>query len=282
MIVVGAWCFSRRVAPAFDSDGAAAAGVRGRALRVLLLAVSLLAVVLAWRLVQQAAAFADTPGDWASQLSLVLTRTTWGRGWMMQGAALLLVAIAAPRAFRAGRPNGIALGAGILALSITPALSGHAVGAPRLAPVAVAMDALHVTAAGAWLGTLFVLLVAAFPAARLAAPSVGADVLARFSPLALASGGIVAGTGLFAAWLHLETLSALWTTDYGLALVRKLVVLAGVAALGAYNWRVVTPRVRATGSLGALKRSALVELALAVALVVLTAVLVATPLPGER
>lgn len=281
IIVVGAWCFSWRVAPAFAGDDAAVAGVRGRALRVLLLAVSLLAVALAWRLVQQAAAFADAPGEWTSQLSLVLSKTTWGIGWMLQGAALLLVAIAAPRAFRPRRPSGTALGIGTLALAITPALSGHAVGAPRLAPLAVAMDALHVVAAGAWLGTLFVLVVAALPAARLVSPGVGADLLVRFSPLALASAGVVAGSGLFAAWLHLGTVSALWTTDYGLALVRKLMVLAGVAALGAYNWRVVTPRVRATGSLEAMKRSALVELALALALVVLTAVLVATPLPGE-
>ena len=110
IIVVGAWCFSWRVAPAFAGDDAAAAGVRGRALRVLLLAVSLLAVALAWRLVQQAAAFADAPGEWTSQLSLVLSKTTWGIGWMLQGAALLLVAIAAPRAFRPRRPSGTASG----------------------------------------------------------------------------------------------------------------------------------------------------------------------------
>lgn len=281
MVVVGTWCFLLRIAPAFDGDAAAAAGVRARAHRVLLLAVSLLAVVLAWRLVQQAAAFADTPGQWASQLSLVLLGTTWGSGWILQCVALLLVAAGSRGAFRAVGPQRFTLGAGALALAVTPALSGHAVGAPRLAVVAVALDALHVTAAGGWLGTLLLLAVAALPAAGRDAPGIGAELLSRFSLLALASGGIVAVTGLFASWLHLESLPALWTTSYGLALVRKLVILAGVAALGAYNWRVVTPRVRATGDVGALRRSALVELALAVVLVALTAVLVATPLPAE-
>lgn len=281
MIVVGAWCVAVRIAPAFDGDRALAARVRVRARRALLLTASVLAAVLAARLVQQAAAFADTPAEWASQLSLVLTKTTWGTGWLVQGAALLLVALASPSAFRYVSPSRAPLGIGALALAVTPALSGHAVGAPRLAPLAVALDTLHVTAAGAWLGTLFVVLVAALPLVRNAAPGIGADLLTRFSSLALASGGVVAATGLFASWLHLETLSALWTTDYGLTLVLKLLVLAAVAALGAYNWRVVTPRVRATGDIGALRRSALAEVALAAALVAVTAVLVATPLPAE-
>ncbi len=281
MTVVGALCFAQRVAPAFDGDPAGAQRVRGRAQQVLRLATALLGVVLAWRLVQQAAAFADTPGEWPSQVSLVVTQTTWGTGWLVQGAAILLVALSASPAFRPLERQLDPLGIGALALAVTPALSGHAVGAPRLAPLAVTLDALHVTAAGAWLGTLFVIVVAALPVARDAAPGIGADLLARFSSLALASGGIVAITGLFASWLHLETLPALWTTDYGLALVRKLVALGGTAALGAYNWRVVTPRVRATGDISALRRSALIELAIATALVVLTAVLVATPLPAE-
>lgn len=281
MVVVGGWCFALRVAPVFDRDERGRAQVRARTRRVLLLTVWALAMLFAWRLVQQAAAFADTPSSWATEAPRVITQTTWGTGWLLQGAALLLVALAAPGALR-GNTSGIwTLGTGALALAATPALAGHAIGAPRLAPLAVALDAMHVTAAGAWLGTLFIIVVAALPVARRATPGLATELLARFSSLALASGGVVALTGLFASWLHLESLSALWSSNYGLALVRKLVVLGAVAALGGYNWRVVTPRVRATGDLAALRRSAVAELTLAAILVALTAVLVATPLPAE-
>ncbi len=61
----------------------------------------------------------------------------------------------------------------------------------------------------------------------------------------------------------------------------KLAILGGVAALGAYNWRIATPRLRVSGDVQGIRRSALIELALAAALVAVTAVLVATPLPGE-
>ena len=281
MVVVGGWCFALRVVPVFDRDERGSAQVRARASRTLLLAVGALAMLFAWRLVQQAAAFADTPSAWATEAPRVITQTTWGTGWLLQGAALLLVALAAPGALGGNTRGTWTLGAGALALAATPALAGHPVGAPRLAPLAVALDAMHVTAAGAWLGTLFIIVVAALPVARGTTTGLATELLARFSSLALASGGVVALTGLFASWLHLESLSALWSSDYGLALVRKLVVLVGVAALGGYNWRVVTPRVRATGDLAALRRSAVAELTLAAILVALTAVLVATPLPAE-
>lgn len=281
MVVIGAWCFLVRVAPVFDLDDVGRVEVRARVRWTLRLAVGILAVSFAWRLVQQAAAFADTPAGWMAEAPRVIMHTTWGMGWLLQGAALIVVALAVPRALRVGTGGAWAFGAGTLALAVTPGLSGHAVGASRLVPLAVAFDALHVTAAGAWLGTLFVIVTAALPVVRRGVPGLAPVLLARFSSLALASGGVVALTGLFAAWLHLESLPALWTTPYGLALVRKLVVLGGVAALGAYNWRVVTPRVRSTGDAGALQRSAVAELALAALLVALTAILVATPLPGE-
>jgi putative copper export protein len=153
------------------------------------------------------------------------------------------------------------------------------VGAPRLVPLAVAFDTLHVLGAGSWLGTLFVLVVAAFPAIGRGERTTA--ILERFSPLALGSAALVAATGAFASWLHLERLSALWTTPYGRTLLLKLAILGGVAALGAYNWRVVTPRIRASGDGAALRRTALLELTLAAALIVVTAVLVATPLPAE-
>jgi len=283
MIVVGATLFAARIVPLFD--GPSAPDVRRRALRALRLAATLVALALAWRLVQQAAAFADSPAQWMSTVSLVVLRTTWGTGWLVQGAGLVLVLAAsgaiAQAPARRSRVAWLPLVVGVVTLAASPALSGHAIGAPRLAALAVVADALHVLGAGAWLGTLLVIVVAALPAVSSTPPGTLLAVLDRFSPLALACAATVALSGVFASWLHLETISALWGSPYGRTLLVKLGIVACVAALGAYNWRVVTPRLRATNDSGSLRRSALVELALAALLVAVTAVLVATPLPAE-
>jgi len=289
MLVVGAVLFMARIAPLFDVGSSvnstvastAVSAVRRRALHMLRLAVTLVAIALAWRLVQQAAAFADAPSEWTSTVSLVLLQTSWGTGWLVQGAGLVLVAVASGASTRRAGAAWLPLGIGVLALAASPALSGHAIGAPRLVALAVAADTLHVLGAGAWLGTLLVIVVAALPAVSSAAPGTLLAMLDRFSPLALASAGAVVLSGAFASWLHLGALDALWTSPYGRTLLVKLGIVACVAALGAYNWRVVTPRLRATGEGAALRRSALVELSLALLLVVVTALLVATPLPAE-
>lgn len=285
MGLVGAVLFAWRIAPVFPDDALRAAG--DGAERLVRWAGALVSLAIAARLVQQSAAFADTPAQWMTAVPLVLGSTTWGKGWILQALALPGVLLSAPRGMRHRGPARMALGAALLALCASPALSGHAVGAPRLTGVAIAFDTAHVAAAGAWLGTLAAVAVVAIPLAR-ARPAIvdqpAATVVAalmRFSPIALASAAILALTGAFAAWLHLETLPALWRSEYGLMLVRKLVILAGVGAAGAYNWKVNTPRLAADGDLRALARSIAVELLLAAALVAITAVLVATPLPAD-
>jgi putative copper export protein len=60
----------------------------------------------------------------------------------------------------------------------------------------------------------------------------------------------------------------------------KLCCLGGVAALGAYNWRVVQPKLEAGAGDDLLRRSAWTELALGAVLLIVTAVLVALPAPG--
>jgi len=101
----------------------------------------------------------------------------------------------------------------------------------------------------------------------------------QFSPLALGSAAVLATFGVITAWRHLKRLDALWTTPYGYALIAKLCVVAGVVALGAWNWRRQKPRLGTEGGAIALKRSARAELALAGVVLVLTAVLVSLPSP---
>lgn len=147
------------------------------------------------------------------------------------------------------------------------------------------VNPLHVTAAALWIGSLLVLVVAGLPAVlRGAVPAdrregLIAEMVARFSNLALAAAALLGATGVTTAWLHLKYLAALWTTSYGYALIAKLCVVAVVAALGAWNWRRMRPRLGAEGAARALQRSATTELLFAGVVLAITAVLVSLPSP---
>ena len=78
------------------------------------------------------------------------------------------------------------------------------------------------------------------------------------------------------------SLGNLWTSNWGRTLLLKLALLAGVASFGAWNWRVMKPALGSADAARRLTRSALSELAIATLLLIVTAVLVATALPGEE
>jgi putative copper export protein/methionine-rich copper-binding protein CopC len=174
-------------------------------------------------------------------------------------------------------------GLGALALAFAPALSGHAAAAPRLGFLAIVADAGHVLAAGGWIGGLLVLVAAGVPAAmRLEREERGPAVAAlvnAFSPTALAFAGALTLTGLFAAWLHMGSIPALWESGYGRTLLLKLAVLSGVFATGAYNWLKVKPALGDELGAARLRRSARVEIAIGALVLLVTAVLVATSPP---
>lgn len=219
------------------------------------------------------------------EMAPMIARTTWGIGWMLQLVGVIVAGIG----FHLARTNkrgwlAASIGAGLLAF--TPALSGHAASAPQLTGLAVLADGIHVLGAAGWLGSLFALLFAGIPAAfRLPAavrgPAVAAVVNA-FSPTALIFAAIAVTTGVFAAWLHLDAVSDLWRTDYGGWLFRKLVILSVVAYTGAYNWRKVRPALGNDEGTRRIRRSATVEISVAAVVLVVTAILVATPPPMDE
>ena len=121
-------------------------------------------------------------------------------------------------------------------------------------------DGLHVLGAGGWLGSLSVVVLAGIPAAwalpeDARGPAV-ADLINAFSPTALVFAGIVATTGVFAAWLHVGSVDALWMTTYGRVLLVKLAVLSLVAGNGAYNWLRVKPQLGFDGAEQRIRRVA--------------------------
>lgn len=143
----------------------------------------------------------------------------------------------------------------------------------------------HQMFAGLWIGTLFILLVAGIgtlmrnESVRTRRGLLAAEMVNSFSPLALFASAGVAFFGVITAWRHLHVLSNLWETPYGLALVRKLIFVAAVVGLGAWNWRRQRAKLGSDEALQSIRRSAGLELAVATVVLVLTGILVSIPAP---
>ena len=222
-----------------------------------------------------------------ASLRALLAESSWGHGWMIGAAGVVIAAIGFAWARRALVGWGVA-SAGAVAIASGAALTGHAAATHPVA-LSVLDDLLHVLAVSAWLGTLLVAAIVALPALRRArsreqqGDSIGAPLatLARaFHPVALTCASVAVLTGLLSAWLRLPGLSSLWGTMYGQALVLKVALVIVVVAVGAYNWRRMLPALGNDGSATRFRRSALVELTFAGLVLAVTAILVALPTPA--
>lgn len=240
------------------------------------------ALIVAWvaRLVAQSYALGGVG------VGAILDGTSWGTAWII-GAAAALVALAAAIIARRGASYAGWLVLALAALAATMALplSGHAVATPRLPVLAVVADALHILAAGGWLGTLLVTVIAGVPVTLRGAPGArgreASALIGAFSPVALSSAGLLVATGLVAAILHLGSLGALWGSRYGQMLLIKLAVIAVLLVVAFINWRILRPRLGSDRATRRIRGSAIAELGLAVIVLLVTAVLVATPPPAE-
>lgn len=290
VLLLGAVTFPLVVLPIFDRFGnrnrlPVSLDIRRRARGIGTIAgLALIALAIA-RLLAQSYALHGAAHVWHFELvRAMLLQTVWGWGWLLQvlGAVIALVAFRA-----AARPSRMTWGlaaAGALMLSTTPALSGHAVAAPRLSAIAVVVDSLHVIGAGGWLGSLFLLVAAAIPAALSLEESdrgeTVADLVNAFSPTALGFVAVLGATGLFSAWIQLESWSALWQSGYGRTLLVKLGVLGLMVGTGAFNWLRVRPALGDAEGTRLIRRTSSIEIAIGVIVLLVTAVLVATATPA--
>ena len=240
-----------------------------------LMSAAALLLLAVGRLVLQTVAL---HGGWSTAAARQLvTGTTWGTGWLLQAAGAL-VAMGLLRA-RRDHPFGIAVMLGVLAVVISAPLSGHPVAVPDAALLAVALDAIHVLAVGTWLGALAVIVLAVMPATRSAPHETMRGLLVAFTPVALTGGALVLVSGAAGAWLQLGGLAPLFSSDYGRLLLIKVVLLAAVAGIGFVNWRRIVPALLSEQGASRLRRSAGLELGLAIFALVVTAVLTATTPP---
>ncbi|MHB1263525.1 MAG: copper resistance CopC/CopD family protein [Gemmatimonadaceae bacterium] len=291
VVAIGAVVFPLIVLPLFAriaSEPArlpVATEARRRARRAGTIAALVLGLLAVLRLIAQSYALHGAAHIWHVELvrTMVLD-TVWGWGWLLQvaGVALALAAFSAARGPSRAAWGLAALAA--LALSATPALSGHAVAAPRVPTLAVLADSLHVLSAGGWLGSLVLLVVAGIPAARqLEEENRGesvADLVNAFSPTALAFAALLGATGVFSAWIQLGAWAALWDSPYGRTLLVKLGVLGLMLATGAFNWLRVRPALGDAEGTRLIRRTSTIEIGIGVVVLLVTAVLVATATPA--
>ena len=129
---------------------------------------------------------------------------------------------------------------GAALLVISEWFTGHtAVTEPWL--VVVPSDAAHVVAAALW-ATGALMLAATLQGRRRRGEPLDAALLGtRFSVVATWSLVAVAVTGTVLAWTIMEGLGGLFSTSFGKWLVAKLVVVAVIAGIGAYNHRRLVP-----------------------------------------
>jgi putative copper resistance protein D len=205
----------------------------------------------------------EPAGMFDGSLDAMILRS--GEGWAI---ALRLLGLAgAAWAVVARRPSVPAL-LGAVALATSFARVGHVHAMPSNAfPTLVLV--VHLLAAAFWLGALMPLALVA----RDADVSRVASVTSRFGTAALLVVPALLGAGVCLLCLLLHSLSSLWNEDYGRLVMLKLVGVAALLALAAFNHLRVTPRLLAgdARAVATLRRSVAVEITVACAVLIITA-----------
>ena len=193
-------------------------------------------------------------GSFLSQLKTTAFDTRYGRLWWLRLGFLVLLGMGLMicawwRPFRHKATTGLALALSALA-PLPYSLISHASAEATGRTTAVAADLVHIGGAAIWVGGLFYLVGALFPSLRTLTPAGRRVVLARaiprFSAVALSAWVVVGVTGLYSAWLHVGNLKGLFHTAYGHSLDVKLILLALVLPLAAFNMLLVERKLRGT------------------------------------
>jgi putative copper resistance protein D len=195
-------------------------------------------------------------------LSLVVRDTVFGRA----GAARLVLIVLACLVPSGPRPDSLrAALAGAAIASI--AWSGHAIGTPGY--LHLGADAVHLLAAGAWVGGLIPL---GWLLAR--ATAIDAVILTRrFSRLGLACVLALMVTGEINAWFLVGQPAALVDTPYGRLLSIKLVLFATMLVLAAVNHFRFTPRLPDPRAVRSIVTNAGIEVLLGLGVIAIVAAL---------
>ena len=214
-----------------------------------------------------------------------LVQTRFGRLLLARDALLLLLAAITWRPefwlpATARRTRWLVL----LLTGLAPlpyALSSHASAIGDGAQAAITTDWMHLVAASVWVGGLLTLVIGLVLVRSLSLDQrrgVYVVAIPRFSTLAIIATIALGITGVYAAWLEVGNLDALWHTTYGKTLVVKLVTIVPLLLLGAVNLLIVGPGLRRSVSfVRHFGRVVAAEAALGVAIFGIVGVLIGLP-----
>ena len=219
----------------------------------------------------------------------VLRDTHFGNVCVVRLAVAILVAGVGFAMDPMERPIARAICAiGALAILASLAACGHAAaGTGTQGEIRLAADALHLIAAGAWLGAL-VPFAALLRRSRPDAQGLedAQHAAARFSVLGVAAVAVIVFTGIVNARYTVRTMEALTGSRYGMELLAKVSIFAVILLFASVNrWR-LTPRIATAAegpaALRALRVNTLLELVLGLAIVAIVANLgITMPPPHE-
>jgi len=220
-----------------------------------------------------------------------------GRAWLARALLLAVIAVVA-RSKRADRWVLSGLGAALL---VTISLTGHAVSGD-LVPLAFVTDLAHLGAVSVWLGGLVVLIGSLLwreSGSRRGDDEV-ATIVGRFSQVAFGAVAMIVVSGAIQGWRQVGSYDALFDTAYGRLLVTKVLLVAGMLVAASFSRAWIRNRAvagaramalspgpgavaasadRGPASLAVLRRSVAAEVALAVGVLAVTAMLV-NAVPG--
>jgi putative copper export protein/mono/diheme cytochrome c family protein len=279
-------------ARAFSGPEGAVTGLRRQFVRLawIMLALSVASgfawlVVLTGRLTGQSlAAVMSGVGVWK-----VLTETRFGNDWLVRAVLAVLIAISIRRLepLRGWSSRWEGAVAVLLSGAFMASLAWAGHGGASAGPAGVfqvVADALHLAAAGAWIGGLvpFALVMACALRTRSEAwNQVAADVTRRFSAFAVIVVGVLLLTGLSNTWFLVGGLPGLLGTTYGQLLLLKIALVIAMVAVAAVNRLVLMPRLRdaagAAGVLSRLRRNGLIEIVLGLVILAVVGTLGTTP-----
>jgi copper transport protein len=192
---------------------------------------------------------------------------------------------------RIGAARAAAFALALAYLVVSPALGGHA-GADEQAELLVPLDVVHVAAMSAWIGGVALLALAVPVATGRLGPGdrtrLLAELVTRFSTVALTAVAALLASGVAQSILQLESLSDLVDSAFGRAILVKSAIFLALVALGAHNRRRSQPRLReiaagggSPGRAGVVLRRALrSEVVLMAAVLAVTAALVSYSPPS--
>jgi copper transport protein len=226
-------------------------------------------------------------GVWAVRVLLLLLLVAFLRAWSQRQDAWTRASA------------WVAVGVLAAALVVTPALSGHATAEPYAA-VGVVVGVLHFAAAAVWFGGLVLLGTCVLPRADEGL----LEAVPRFSSVAFTAMVVIVASGMVQSWRQVGSLQALGQTAYGRLLLAKVAVFLLLIAVAGQSRVLVRRKLTArafvgatasyqhagdaarsplgadadAGSLWLLRRLVLAEVAIAIVVLAVTALLgIATP-----